>query len=192
MSMLCIPGQPGKDVCDRHLGVTRRDMLRVGGSAVLGMTLGGMLKLQAAQAAPRRRRHGSGPGWGKAKSVILVYLQGGPSHLDLWDPEGRCAGQCAQRVQDDPEPRSPGMDVTETAAEARPGHRQAHAHPLDELHAGRPVQSHGRHLSDSHRLHGRQGQPVGPARAADAEGLSELRLATSSGSSRRQCRCCRS
>ena len=26
--MLCIPGQPGKDVCDRHLGVTRRDLLR--------------------------------------------------------------------------------------------------------------------------------------------------------------------
>jgi hypothetical protein len=28
-----------------------------------------------------------GPGWGKAKSIIMVYLQGGPSHLDLWDPK---------------------------------------------------------------------------------------------------------
>src|SRR5947199_14266 len=28
-----------------------------------------------------------GPGFGKAKSVILVSLQGGPSHLDLWDPK---------------------------------------------------------------------------------------------------------
>ena len=26
-------------------------------------------------------------GWGQAKSVIMVYLQGGPSHLDLWDPK---------------------------------------------------------------------------------------------------------
>src|SRR6185503_19749918 len=26
-------------------------------------------------------------GFGKAKSVIMVYLQGGPSHLDLWDPK---------------------------------------------------------------------------------------------------------
>src|SRR6185503_15321570 len=26
-------------------------------------------------------------GFGKAKSVILCYLQGGPSHLDLWDPK---------------------------------------------------------------------------------------------------------
>ena len=33
MSMLCIPGQPGKDLCDPHLGVTRRNILRVGGSA---------------------------------------------------------------------------------------------------------------------------------------------------------------
>src|ERR1043166_1566374 len=86
MSMLCIPGQAGKDLCDSHLGVTRRDILRVGGSGLLGMTLGGMLKLQSTQAntpvaAP------SAPGWGRAKSVILVYLQGGPSHLDLWDPK---------------------------------------------------------------------------------------------------------
>ena len=28
-----------------------------------------------------------GPGFGKAKSVLLLYLQGGPSHLDLWDPK---------------------------------------------------------------------------------------------------------
>jgi hypothetical protein len=27
------------------------------------------------------------PGFGKAKSVILLYLQGGPSHIDLWDPK---------------------------------------------------------------------------------------------------------
>jgi hypothetical protein len=80
--MLCIPGQPGKDVCDRNLGVTRRDILRVGGSAVMGMTLGQMFGLQAAHA-----NTGSGPGWNKAKSVIMVYLQGGPSHLDLWDPK---------------------------------------------------------------------------------------------------------
>ena len=80
--MLCIPGQPGKDVCDRNVGVTRRDILRVGGSAVMGMTLGQMFGLQSAQA-----NTGSGPGWNKAKSVIMVYLQGGPSHLDLWDPK---------------------------------------------------------------------------------------------------------
>ena len=34
--MLVIPGQPGKDTCD---GVTRRELLRVGSSAILGLGL---------------------------------------------------------------------------------------------------------------------------------------------------------
>ena len=33
--MIRIPGQPGRDLCDPNLGVTRRDVLRVGGSALL-------------------------------------------------------------------------------------------------------------------------------------------------------------
>jgi hypothetical protein len=82
--MITIPGQPGKDLCDRHLGVSRRDVLRVGGSGMLGLTLGGLFQLQAHAA---REGAGGGPGWGKAKSIIMVYLQGGPSHLDLWDPK---------------------------------------------------------------------------------------------------------
>jgi len=48
---------------------------------MLGMTLGTMLEAQA------KSEFSGAPGWGKAKSVILVYLQGGPSHLDLWDPK---------------------------------------------------------------------------------------------------------
>ncbi|MGD9857997.1 MAG: DUF1501 domain-containing protein [Planctomycetaceae bacterium] len=82
--LIRVPGQPGKDLCDSHLGVTRRDVLRVGGSSMLGLSLGSMLQLQAAQAKEGLTPAG---GWGKAKSVILVYLQGGPSHLDLWDPK---------------------------------------------------------------------------------------------------------
>ncbi len=84
--MLRIPGQLGKDVCDRGLGMTRRDLLRVGGSSLLGLSLAEMLELKAARANSDATT-GSGPGWNKAKSVIMVYLQGGPSHLDLWDPK---------------------------------------------------------------------------------------------------------
>jgi len=84
--MLRIPGSPGKDLCDSHLGITRRDVLRVGGSGLLGLTLGGLFQLQARE--KEKEKSGShGPGWGKAKSVIMVYLQGGPSHIDLWDPK---------------------------------------------------------------------------------------------------------
>jgi hypothetical protein len=103
MSMLCIPGQMGKDLCDRNLGVTRRDILRVGGSAFLGMTLGGMLKLQSAQGATT-----SSP----AKSVILVYLQGGPSHLDLWDPKEDVPDNVKSVFKKIPS-RVPGMETTE-------------------------------------------------------------------------------
>ena len=81
--MLIIPGQPGKDLCDKHLGITRRDLMRVGGSTMMGMTLGGMLQAKAGAA----ESSAGGPGWNKAKSIVLVYLQGGPSHLDLWDPK---------------------------------------------------------------------------------------------------------
>jgi hypothetical protein len=83
--MLIVPGPSGKDLCDAHLGATRRDILRVGGSGLLGLSLGGMLQLQA-RAAEGTGKTGR-PGWGKAKSIIMVYLQGGPSHLDLWDPK---------------------------------------------------------------------------------------------------------
>ncbi len=82
--MLVIPGQPGKDVCDRTAGMSRRALLRVGGSALLGLTLGSMFR---AQAQAEDKPAGGGPGWGKAKSIIMIYLQGGPSHLDLWDPK---------------------------------------------------------------------------------------------------------
>ncbi len=82
--MLVIPGQPGKDLCDRELGVSRRHLLRVGGAGILGLSLGSMFQMQAATAAAKT---GGGPGWGKAKSIILCYLQGGPSHIDLWDPK---------------------------------------------------------------------------------------------------------
>ncbi len=81
--MLVIPGQPGKDLCDRELGVTRRDLLRIGGSGMLGLSLGGLFQMQARAAESA----GGGPGWGRAKNIILLYLQGGPSHLDLWDPK---------------------------------------------------------------------------------------------------------
>src|SRR5690606_6876635 len=80
--MLVIPGRAGKDTCD---GITRRELLRVGGSAMLGLSLADVLRSQATAATVSNAS--TAPGWGKAKSVILLFLQGGPSHLDLWDPK---------------------------------------------------------------------------------------------------------
>jgi len=55
---------------------TRRDMLRAGSLAPLGLGLLDILKPQAI-AAPKSR----------AKSVILLFMWGGPAHLDTWDPK---------------------------------------------------------------------------------------------------------
>src|ERR1043165_6330554 len=77
--MLSIPGGFGRN-CD---GVSRREFLRVGGAGVVGLSLGDIFRLQAATTeAPANKT-----GWGQAKSVILIFLQGGPSHIDIWDPK---------------------------------------------------------------------------------------------------------
>jgi hypothetical protein len=83
--MLVIPGRFGKDTCD---GYSRRELLRVGSSAMTGLSVASLMQLTArgADISDEEARYG-GKGFGSAKSVIMVYLQGGPSHLDLWDPK---------------------------------------------------------------------------------------------------------
>ena len=105
--MLVIPGQPGKDTCD---GITRRDLLRVGGSAMLGLSLANLFRAEKAQGA--EPANAGGPGFGKAKSVILLYLQGGPSHLDLWDPKDNVPDK-VRSVFKAIDTKLPGVKVTE-------------------------------------------------------------------------------
>jgi hypothetical protein len=108
--MLIIPGQRGKDLCDERSGPSRRDILRVGGSAVLGASLGQLLQLKDAQAASETSS--GGPGWNRAKSVIMIYLQGGPSHLDLWDPKDNVP-ENVKSVFSRINTKTPGVEVTE-------------------------------------------------------------------------------
>lgn len=80
--MLRIVGAPGRDTCDQNR-LTRRDVVRIGMSGMLGLSLPMLLSRPATATVPRL----DAPGWGRAKSIIMVYLQGGPSHIDLWDPK---------------------------------------------------------------------------------------------------------
>jgi uncharacterized protein (DUF1501 family) len=105
--MLRILGQYGKDTCDGYF--SRRDLLKVGGSAMAGLSLSGMMQLQKATAEEGRY---SGPGFGKAKSVIMVYLQGGPSHLELWDPKTDVP-ENVKSVFGNIDTKTPGLQFTE-------------------------------------------------------------------------------
>ncbi len=106
--MFRIPGQSGKDLCDSHLGNSRRDFLRVGGAGMIGMTLNNLFR---AQAAPASVSAGS-PGWGKAKNLIMIYLQGGPSHIDLWDPKENVPDKVRSAFNTIPT-KIPGIHFTE-------------------------------------------------------------------------------
>src|SRR5579884_700340 len=59
-------------------GLTRRAFLQAGASTVLGLSLADLLRLRATgQETPT----------GSVRSVLLLWLWGGPAHLDTWDPK---------------------------------------------------------------------------------------------------------
>jgi hypothetical protein len=74
--MLRLLSPSSATLCDR---ISRRQLLEVGTLSAAGLSLSGLLRAEAA-----------GAGGGKAKSCIIVFLNGGPSHLDMWDmkPDG--------------------------------------------------------------------------------------------------------
>ena len=67
-------------MCGSHEQWGRRDFLKAGSLGFLGMHLGQSLRLQAA--TPARVASSA-----KAKSCILLWLDGGPAQMDTWDPK---------------------------------------------------------------------------------------------------------
>lgn len=59
-------------------GRSRRDFLRIGGLGLAGLTLPQLLAAQA---------WGAGGGYVRDRSVVLLFLQGGPSHIEFFDPK---------------------------------------------------------------------------------------------------------
>src|SRR3989475_2003215 len=111
--MIKITGGTCSDLCDPHLKMTRRDLLRIGGAGMLGLSLGSLLKLQALAGETGKS---GGPGWGKAKNVVMIYLQGGPSHLDLWDPKENLPDNMRSSFKVIPT-KIPGVNFTEVLPE---------------------------------------------------------------------------
>ena len=68
--------------CD---GVVRRDVIRVGGLSALGIGLGDLFRMKRVSAG--EQPDASVAKSPKAKSCILIWLDGGPSHLESFDPK---------------------------------------------------------------------------------------------------------
>jgi uncharacterized protein (DUF1501 family) len=64
------------------LGVTRRELLQVGYSGLLGLGLPTLLAGRSLAGSANQRQN---PNNRRAKSVILIFLTGAPSHLDTFD-----------------------------------------------------------------------------------------------------------
>src|SRR4051794_7251429 len=67
-------------------GFSRRNFLKVGSAGLLGLSLPELLRLEALAGTSKTTK-------GKANSVIMVWLAGGPATIDMWDlkpnaPEG--------------------------------------------------------------------------------------------------------
>ena len=75
--MFTLYGRDSKRTCN---GVTRRDVLRIGSLGALGFGLTDLLAIRQAQAAQGQapKRH---------KSVILIWMHGGPTQTDIYDPK---------------------------------------------------------------------------------------------------------
>jgi hypothetical protein len=87
--------------CD---GVSRRELLQAGALGACGLSLADLLRLESV-AAPREPKR-------RARSVILLWLWGGPSHLDTFDLKP--AAPLEYRGPYAPVPTSvPGIEICE-------------------------------------------------------------------------------
>lgn len=77
-----------KNISKRCDGVNRRNFVRVGGLTALGLGICDFFQLSRAMAASRSSNSKTlvAPE-AKAKSCILIWLDGGASHLDTFDPK---------------------------------------------------------------------------------------------------------
>src|SRR5690349_16205373 len=80
--MFSIHDRPSR-LCD---GISRRELLRVGGLGGLGLSLPMLLEAQGA-AKTQTPDAGGAATFGRAKNVIYLWLQGGPPQHETFDPK---------------------------------------------------------------------------------------------------------
>jgi hypothetical protein len=83
--------------------ISRRELLRVGLAGIGGLTMPGLLRLRAHAAAKKP---------GERTAVILVWLPGGASHLETYDPKPKATSEFRGPFSPIPT-RVPGIDLCE-------------------------------------------------------------------------------
>ena len=94
-------------------GMTRRDLLQVGGLGTIGLGLDQLLSQEAAHAANGALPQGAlSTTFGKAKRCIVLFLYGSPSQLETFDMKPQAPVEIRGTMN--PIPSSlPGLDVCE-------------------------------------------------------------------------------
>ncbi len=96
--MLKLNGPRDVEFCD---GLTRRDFMKVGGLGVLSLTLAELMEAEAAGAV-----------WKQDTNCIVLFLVGGPSQIDTWDPKPDAPAGVRGPFQP-LHTNVPGIDITE-------------------------------------------------------------------------------
>jgi hypothetical protein len=133
--MLTFWGNQSARLCD---GVSRRAFLKVGTLAMGGLTLADLFRLRAQGTAPKAARQ---------KSVIMIWLQGGPSQIDTYDLKPNLPAE--YRGEFKPiHTKVPGFDIcehlprqaeiTDKLALIRSLHFKANGHDAVEVFCGYP------------------------------------------------------
>src|SRR5262245_2102026 len=96
---------PATKLCD---GIDRREMLRIGALSMTGLTLPQFLTPASASKQTASRPSG----FGKAKNCIILFLSGGPSQHDTYDPKPDAPSEIRGEFSTIPS-SLPGLRVTE-------------------------------------------------------------------------------
>jgi uncharacterized protein (DUF1501 family) len=96
--MLRLDASRGATYCD---GLTRRDFLHAGSLGMLGLTLPAFARAKEA-----------GVVQDKDVNCIMLFLLGGPSHIDTWDPKPKAPAEVRGPFQPI-QTNAPGLEITE-------------------------------------------------------------------------------
>ena len=116
----------------RGIPITRRSLLQGGLVAATGFWLADHLR----NAGPRGSRGRAAPA--KAKAIIQIWLWGGPSHVDTFDPKPEAGNDYCGPLRSTATTSIPGMVIGELLPTLGQAGRQVRVDPQHDARSERP------------------------------------------------------